>query len=591
MKKIKQRAMALLLAVIVFFSGIIYQPVDVQAAWIPAAEHVFVHVVLPLLGGYVVNKGLDIVWDKYVAKDKEGNYVITPEALEELKQDYMKEVESAAAQIPGAYVRHQEIDLTTVPPAGSDMYLFAVANKGRPGMYGTRMPYFDTYHNCQPLPAGFYVAGTNGKISTYNSNLVLVSPETHQFTDRYNGFNKTDFPEGYGGCGTLYGGDIVVFESAKALDTYLGQFREDPSSVPMYPYTQETVGGTDKEIKVWDPETNVDMSIFDVDLDLSRGLVITPDGKIYLNYQDANGNGIADDHDPDIKDSASTVLWSDTENGWGSGTVELADVWSNYAFLGITYGSPADGGYHGGTSSVFYVATDELMETGTCFVPHYDKRYMQIGIVSDNYKKLNMIRIGATGESDAHAPVVYVIRGYKASSGSGGGSSGGGSPDMSETNEELRGIRGVLDDILKWCKKIYNQVVVGNVIDAIDAIANVLDTLKDYLAKVVGDAAAIAELGDELVTKFPFSLPQDILLVVTLFEAEPVAPVWEIPFRADFGGPTGTKIDETFTIDFTDFKDAVDVLKWFLSLVWIFGLAMLTPKVLGIGGIGNSKGD
>lgn len=587
MKRIYYRAMALLLAVIVFFNGLISRPVDVQAN--PLALGVLKWLGLTF-ASWIVSKGFDATVDHFT-QDKEGNIIITPEALEKYKQECMKEVESAAAQIPGAYVRHQEIDLTTIPPAGSDMYLFAVANKGRPGMYGTRMPYFDTYHNCQPLPAGFYVAGTNGQISTYNSNLVLVSPETYQFTDRYNGFNKTNNPEGYGSCGTLYGGDVVVFESAKALDTYLGQFKDDPASVPMYPYTQETVGGTDKEIKVWDPETNVDVSIFDVDLDLSKGLVITPDGKIYLNYQDANGNGIADDHDPDIKDSASTVLWSDTENGWGSGTVELTDLWSNYDFLGITYGSPADGGYHGGTSSVFYVATDELLETGTCFVPHYDKRYMQIGIVSDNYKKLNMIRIGATGESDAHAPVVYVIRGYKASSGSGGGSSGGGSPDMSETNEELRGIRGVLDDILKWCKKIYNQVVVGNVIDAIDAIANVLDTLKDYLDEVAGDAAAIAELGDELVTKFPFSLPQDILLVVTLFEAEPVAPVWEIPFRADFGGPTGIKIDETFTIDFTDFKDAVDVLKWFLSLVWIFGLAMLTPKVLGIGGIGNSKGD
>lgn len=165
---------------------------------------------------------------------------------------------------------------------------------------------------------------------------------------------------------------------------------------------------------------------------------------------------------------------------------------------------------------------------------------------------------------------------------------GGGEDDP---DGDSSGILGVLKDIRDWVKKIYNQVVIGNVINAIDALANVLDTLKNYLDEVAGDAAAIAELGEELVTKFPFSLPRDILLVVTLFEAEPVAPVWEIPFRADFGGPTGIKIGESFTIDFTDFKDAVDVLKWFLSLVWIFGLAMLTPKVLGIGGIGNSKGD
>lgn len=159
-----------------------------------------------------------------------------------------------------------------------------------------------------------------------------------------------------------------------------------------------------------------------------------------------------------------------------------------------------------------------------------------------------------------------------------------------EPGSDSSGILGVLQDIRDWVKKIYNQVVIGNVINAIDALADVLDTFKDYLDDAMGDVAAIGELGDELVTKFPFSLPQDILLVVTLFEAEPVAPVWEIPFRADFED-VGISIDESFIIDFTEFEDAVDVLKWFLSLIWVFGLAMLTPKVLGVGSIGNNKGD
>lgn len=160
-----------------------------------------------------------------------------------------------------------------------------------------------------------------------------------------------------------------------------------------------------------------------------------------------------------------------------------------------------------------------------------------------------------------------------------------------EPGGDSSGILGVLKDIRDWVKKIYNQVVIGNVISAIDALANVLDTLKNYMDEAMADVAAIGELGELLETKFPFSLPQDILLIVTLFEAEPVAPVWEIPFRADFGGPTGMKVDEKFTVDFTDFQEAVDVLKWFLSLVWIFGLAMLTPKVLEVGGIGDNKGD
>lgn len=589
MKKIYYRAMALLLAVIVFFNGLISRPVDVQAAWIPPAIEIGKWVVVSVLSS-VIGWGVGRELDAHFSQDKEGNIIITPEALEELKQDYMKEVESAASQIPGAYVRHTEIDVTETGNKDTEAHAFAMVQGSLPGMYEERIPsgMLTSHLYYTTLTSGFYVEGPRGSILAYNHNLVLADHEQHDFAGP--AYNLSAVSRTTEASGQLYGGDIVVFESVETLDDYFVQFKEDPASVPMYPYNKDTVGGTDKEIKVWDPETNVEMSIFDVDIDLSKGLVITLDGKIYLNYEDKNGNGIADDHDPEIKETTSTVLYSNTESGWGSGTVELSDEWVNYDWLGFSYGSPSDGGYNGSSSSVFYVEVDELLEMGTCFISHYDKRYMQIGTVADDYKKLNMIRIGATGESSAHAPVVYVVKGFRAS-GSGGGSGGGGSPDMSETNEELHGIRGVLDDILKYCKKIYNQVIVGNVINAIDAIANVLDTLKNYLDEAVGDTAAIAELGEELVTKFPFSLPRDILLVVTLFEAEPVAPVWEIPFRADFGGPTGIKVDETFVVDFTDFQDAVDVLKWFLSLVWIFGLAMLTPKVLGIGGIGNNKGD
>lgn len=148
----------------------------------------------------------------------------------------------------------------------------------------------------------------------------------------------------------------------------------------------------------------------------------------------------------------------------------------------------------------------------------------------------------------------------------------------------------ILEQILSYVKKIYHQLIIGNVVNAVDAVAQVMETAKEYMDEALEDAAAIGELGEALTTKFPFSLPQTLLALLTVFEAEPVAPVWEVPFRADFGGATGIKIDESITIDFSEFQDAVDILKWFLGIIWIYGLIRLTPRFLDVGGVTDGGG-
>lgn len=159
--------------------------------------------------------------------------------------------------------------------------------------------------------------------------------------------------------------------------------------------------------------------------------------------------------------------------------------------------------------------------------------------------------------------------------------SGGGSSGDTDEDEGT-----VLEQILTYVKKIYNQVIVGNIINAVDAVAQVLDTAKDYMDEALQDTASIAELGDALMIKFPFSLPSTLLALVTVFEAEPVAPVFEVPFKID----SGVHIEETFTIDFSQFDTVIDVLQWFMRIMYLYGLIKLTPHFIDVGGVTSGEG-
>ena len=360
------------------------------------------------------------------------------------------------------------------------------------------------------------------------------------------------------------------------LSNYLGiEDTEKPFMVP----------GMNTEID--NSVTAYDSSIGDVveiDFKYDKGdLVFTPEGYLYLNYTDIDQDGIPDDHDddlpaPDVDVDTSgmkeTILFEDTVNGWTSGNVQLSDDWTNYDFLSFTFSSVGDGGLSEGNTgaSTTYVTSSDLLSTGSYIFAFYYKRGFHMVVNDEDYTTLYCSRRFADGESSSYIPVVYVIKGYNISS---SGSSGGGSfLDLTKTNNFLASIDDSLNDILKWVKKIYNQVVLGNIIEG-------ADLLNDLFQQELDDLSALGEIAQ---TKFPFSLAVDILAILTILEAEPQAPVFEIPFRDDFGGATGISVDEVFVLDFTMFEDAVEVLRWWLSIMWIFALVWMTPRFLDVGG-------
>lgn len=78
---------------------------------------------------------------------------------------------------------------------------------------------------------------------------------------------------------------------------------------------------------------------------------------------------------------------------------------------------------------------------------------------------------------------------------------------------------------------------------------------------------------------FPFCLPWDIYLFMSLLEAEPVAPNINWPFR----NPV-TKDDIIVAVDLSPFNGVAQVVRYGFDLLFIVGLAMVTRSLIGAGG-------
>ena len=76
---------------------------------------------------------------------------------------------------------------------------------------------------------------------------------------------------------------------------------------------------------------------------------------------------------------------------------------------------------------------------------------------------------------------------------------------------------------------------------------------------------------------FPFCIPFDIIDLVQLLNAEPEAPYFELPIQFDV---LGSVVDYTFVLDFAEFEILAKVIRVFAMLFYLYGLMVLTSKVI-----------
>ena len=118
--------------------------------------------------------------------------------------------------------------------------------------------------------------------------------------------------------------------------------------------------------------------------------------------------------------------------------------------------------------------------------------------------------------------------------------------------------------------------VVGNLFSKIiDAIANGDDTVEDAVADLSSRFSGLAETSK---TKFPFSLPWDVIAIVSALAADPETPKFEFPFEIESLG-----ISHKIELDFTEFEGLSKASRSFFVLIFAMVLVRLTLMMINRG--------
>jgi len=84
---------------------------------------------------------------------------------------------------------------------------------------------------------------------------------------------------------------------------------------------------------------------------------------------------------------------------------------------------------------------------------------------------------------------------------------------------------------------------------------------------------------------FPFSIPFDLYRLVHVFSADPKAPVFTIPLKMKTSsGSVSAEIDESITIDLSEYDHIAEMVRWIIYVVFIVFLAIKTNSLIGRSG-------
>lgn len=109
------------------------------------------------------------------------------------------------------------------------------------------------------------------------------------------------------------------------------------------------------------------------------------------------------------------------------------------------------------------------------------------------------------------------------------------------------------------------------------------------LANVQANVASIADINiksdykfdvktpDTIINKFPFCLPFDVYKIFNLLSAEPKTPKFTIPFEME------GVFKEEIKVDLSQFDTIAMIVRWFLYIIFILGLILVTNKLIGRG--------
>lgn len=106
-----------------------------------------------------------------------------------------------------------------------------------------------------------------------------------------------------------------------------------------------------------------------------------------------------------------------------------------------------------------------------------------------------------------------------------------------------------------------------------DLLGDVIKTIIGDLDKITGPAKGLA---DAAQTKFPTSIPWDIIAIIGVMSAEPECPKFEIPFSVPRLG-----INETIKIDLSKADKVAELSRKMLTVTFLLFLVVQTRKLYG----------
>ena len=120
---------------------------------------------------------------------------------------------------------------------------------------------------------------------------------------------------------------------------------------------------------------------------------------------------------------------------------------------------------------------------------------------------------------------------------------------------------------------------VGTKVDALPGA--ITDTMADAITTDMTTAQTSKDwaMSSPLYDRFPFSIPWDVAGCFSLLVAEPIKPIWRIPFKVDTGL---LNINEEVVIDLSgdEWSGPVKVVRAFILIAFIAGLAIITRGLI-----------
>lgn len=154
----------------------------------------------------------------------------------------------------------------------------------------------------------------------------------------------------------------------------------------------------------------------------------------------------------------------------------------------------------------------------------------------------------------------------------------------------------ILDSIQTWISGLWDWIVsiptllkglwdyLGNVLERIySAVVSFPITIGNAITNVLFPPISVALnftplqiAGATVATRFPFSIPFDLVNSFSAFNVAPVAPKWKVDFPSTYFTGGGT-----FDIDFAMFDSWAVIIRWGELLTFSVGLILISRKMIG----------